>query len=113
MNTMTLSDRVLVRAKALCQEARIGYEMRVRDAPKNHSALMICNVGNLKFEVHSVTAFSDDIIAVTGKEADGNIFTVYAPVEGVSFMIMLVKKEGPSRKIGFHSEMAERKKQMI
>ncbi|GEM_PF-2269289 len=72
----------------------------------NKSVNLVCCVGGREFDVYSIGKYGD-ILSVVGKTADGTEFRTYAPIELVSFTIILSKKvkAGAPREIGFSAEM--------
>jgi hypothetical protein len=76
------------------------------------SVNLVCCVGGREFDVHSIGKLGD-LLSIVGKTKDGTEFKTYAPVELVSFTIILSKKvkAGPPREIGFFAEMQKKAQQ--
>ena|ERR1039457_1389711 len=86
------------------------YRHLVKTIRPDQSANLVCCVGGRQFDVYSIGKFGD-ILSIAGKTEDGTEFKTYAPVELVSFTIILgkkVKAGPPPREIGFSAEMKQR-----
>jgi hypothetical protein len=99
------------RGSELVMHVLAEYRHLVRTIPPDQSANLVCFVGGREFDVYSIGKFGD-ILSIAGKTEDGTTeFKTYAPVELVSFTIILgkkVKAGPPPREIGFSAEMKQR-----
>jgi hypothetical protein len=82
------------------------YRHMAKNIRSDESINLVCCVGGREFDVYSIGRFGN-VLSIAGKTEDGTEFKTYAPIELVSFTIILSKKvkvELP-REIGFHAEM--------
>jgi len=86
------------------------YRHMAKSVGPDKSVNLVCCVGGREFDVYSIGKFGD-ILSITGKTEDGTEFKTYAPIELVSFTIILSKKvkAGPPREIGFYAEMKQQR----
>jgi len=86
------------------------YRHMVKNVAPDKFVNLVCCVGGREFDVYSIGKFGD-ILSLVGKTEDGTEFKTYAPIELVSFTIILSKKvkAGPPREIGFSAEMKQQR----
>ena len=84
------------------------YRHMVKSVRADQSVNLVCCVGGQVFDVYSIGKFGD-ILSIAGKAEDGTEFKTYAPIELVSFTIIVSNKvkAGPPREIGFFAEMKQ------
>ena len=67
------------------------YRHMVKSIRPDQSVNLVCCVAGREFDVYSIGKFGD-ILSVADKTEDGTEFKTYAPIELVSFTIILSKK---------------------
>jgi len=97
----------------LVKAVLLEYNVVKRNTQKSgQSVNLICSVGQQQFDVYNIGVRGSDFVSVLGKTEDGTEFKTIAPVEQVSFTIVLSKKftPEPPREIGFEAIRKEREK---
>lgn len=100
------------RGAELVNEVLMEYKFVAKTKGADKSVNLVCSVGGREFDVYSV-GYRGELLTLTGKTADGTEFKTFAPVEQVSFTIILSKKTSPAppREIGFAAEMQQKPQQ--
>jgi hypothetical protein len=86
------------------------YKFMVKTVGPDKFVNLVCWVGGREIDVYSIGKFGD-FLSILGKSEDGTELRIFAPVELVSFSIILRKNPTqtpppPAREIGFHTELS-------
>ena len=94
------------RAWDLARLAMDAYKIRKAKLKPEQSINLICSVASSNYEVHEILAH-DGFLEISSVDESGDICLIYAPVEQISFTVMILNKkaEEPAREISFHVGM--------
>jgi hypothetical protein len=108
--------RVIERQRNRAEEMMFEISNRYRFTKnqvkgKNRSLDLLCFAGGMPVRVNRLSSFKDHCIIIEGTTEDGATLITYAPVEQVTFQIVVTNKpsEQPAREIGFHTSKGEAK----
>jgi hypothetical protein len=99
------------RANDIFQNAIGEYKFLKTQLKPEQSINLVCLIGGKTFDVFSVTA-SDHFVEIKSQDEYGDVHIITAPVEQVSFDIIVSKKtsDAPPREIGYKAIEEEHKK---
>ena len=93
------------RANEIFQFAAAQYQFTITELKPDQTANLLCHVSGNRYDVHQVT-MKGHYYNLRAQDEEGNLYFLTAPVELVSFEVIVSKKlnDEPPRKIGFLAE---------